>query len=85
LYAVRQYRKWQGEEEMKNRTNSDIAIGLLTVREVAEYLRVHQATVYRLLKEQKLPAFRVGSDWRFNREVIERWTIQEQKLPESSA
>jgi hypothetical protein len=33
----------------------------------------------------ELPAFRVGSDWRFNREVIERWTIQEQKLPESSA
>jgi excisionase family DNA binding protein len=73
------------KEEMKNRTNSDIATGLLTVREVAEYLRVHQATVYRLLKEQKLPAFRVGSDWRFNREVIERWTTQEQKLSESSA
>jgi excisionase family DNA binding protein len=70
---------------MRNQTNSNIATGLLTVREVAEYLRVHQATVYRLLKEQKLPAFRVGSDWRFNREVIERWTIQEQKLPESSA
>jgi excisionase family DNA binding protein len=80
LYAVRQYRKWQGEEEMKNRTNSDIATGLLTVREVAEYLRVHQATVYRLLKEQKLPAFRVGSDWRFNREMIDRWMIQEQEL-----
>jgi excisionase family DNA binding protein len=70
---------------MKNLTQSDMASGVLTVREVAEYLRVHQTTIYRLLKEQKLPAFRVGSDWRFNREVIERWTIQEQKLPESSA
>src|SRR5713226_1558532 len=29
--------------------------------------------------EQKLPAFRVGSDWRFNREEIERWMIEEQK------
>jgi excisionase family DNA binding protein len=64
---------------MKNLTQSDMASGVLTVREVAEYLRVHQTTIYRLLKEQKLPAFRVGSDWRFNREVIERWMIQEQK------
>jgi excisionase family DNA binding protein len=52
---------------------------VLTVRELAGYLRVHQATVYRLLREQKLPAFRVGADWRFNREVIERWMIDEQK------
>jgi len=65
---------------MKNPTHSDIATGVLTVREVAEYLRVHQTTIYRLLKEQKLPAFRVGSDWRFNREMIDRWMIQEQKL-----
>jgi excisionase family DNA binding protein len=63
---------------MAKRIYSKMETGVLTVREVAEYLRVHQATIYRLLKEQKLPAFRVGADWRFNREVIERWMIQEQ-------
>jgi excisionase family DNA binding protein len=63
---------------MAKRIHSKMETGVLTVREVAEYLRVHQATIYRLLKEQKLPAFRVGADWRFNREVIERWMIQEQ-------
>jgi excisionase family DNA binding protein len=42
-------------------------------------LRVHQTTVYRLLREHKLPAFRVGADWRFNREAIERWMTHEQK------
>jgi excisionase family DNA binding protein len=52
---------------------------VLTVRELAAYLRVHQATVYRLLREQKLPAFRVGADWRFSREAIERWMTHEQK------
>ena len=52
---------------------------MLTVRELAGYLRIHQVTVYRLLREQKLPAFRVGSDWRFNREAIERWMTHEQK------
>ena len=52
---------------------------VLTVRELAGYLRVHQSTVYRQLREQKLPSFRVGSAWRFNREEIERWMVHEQK------
>ncbi len=42
-------------------------------------LTVRQPTVYRLPREQKLPAFRVGADWRFNRAEIERWMIDEQK------
>jgi excisionase family DNA binding protein len=57
----------------------DMGHPVLTVRELAGYLRVHQTTVYRLLREQKLPAFRVGSDWRFNREAIEQWMIHEQQ------
>jgi excisionase family DNA binding protein len=50
---------------------------ILTVREVAQYLRVHQTTVYRLVKQHRLPAFQVGSDWRFNREEIQRWTMNQ--------
>ena len=46
---------------------------ILTVDELSEYLHVHRTTIYRLLNEGKLPGFRVGSDWRFNREEIERW------------
>jgi len=46
---------------------------IMTVSEVAEYLRVHSTTVYRLLKQGKLPAFKVGSDWRFNVEAIDLW------------
>ena len=46
---------------------------ILTVDELSEYLHVHRTTIYRLLKEGKLPGFRVGSDWRFNSEEIERW------------
>jgi excisionase family DNA binding protein len=46
---------------------------------IGGYLRGHQTTVYRLIRGQKLPAFRVGSDWRFNREEIERWMMHEQK------
>jgi excisionase family DNA binding protein len=50
---------------------------ILTVREVAQYLRIHKTTVYRLLKEHKLPAFQVGSDWRFHREEIKRWMMNQ--------
>jgi excisionase family DNA binding protein len=49
---------------------------LLTLEEVAEFLHVHQSTIYRLLKSQSIPAFKLGSDWRFNQESIERWIAQ---------
>jgi excisionase family DNA binding protein len=46
---------------------------VLTLEEVAGYLRVHPSTVYRLLKKRQIPAFKVGSDWRFNLESIDHW------------
>jgi excisionase family DNA binding protein len=46
---------------------------VLTVQEVSTYLRVHPSTIYRMLKKNQLPAFRVGSDWRFTVEAIDRW------------
>lgn len=45
----------------------------MTVKDVAAYLRVHPATVYRLLRQGKLPAFRVGADWRFRQDQIVAW------------
>jgi len=46
---------------------------VLTVQEVSNYLRVHPSTIYRMLKKNLLPAFRVGSDWRFTIEAIDKW------------
>ena len=46
---------------------------VMTLEEVASYLRVHPSTIDRLLKRKELPAFKVGSDWRFNQESIDRW------------
>jgi len=45
----------------------------LTVAELAAHLQIHKSTIYRLLREGKLPGFRIGSDWRFAIEEIERW------------
>ena len=46
---------------------------VMTVQEVSSYLRVHPSTIYRMLKRHELPAFRVGSDWRFTVDAIDRW------------
>jgi excisionase family DNA binding protein len=46
---------------------------VLRLNEVADYLRVHPSTIYRLLRKKQLPAFKVGSDWRFNLESIDQW------------
>jgi excisionase family DNA binding protein len=47
----------------------------MTVSETAEYLKLHPTTLYRLLKRQAIPGFRIGSDWRFNVEEIDRWRL----------
>jgi excisionase family DNA binding protein len=46
---------------------------VMTLEEVSRYLHVHPSTVYRLLKRREIPAFRIGSDWRFNNETIDLW------------
>ena len=46
---------------------------VLTLEETAEFLHVHPSTVYRLLRNRSIPAFKIGSNWRFNQESIDRW------------
>jgi len=46
---------------------------ILTVKEVSDYLRVNPSTIYRLLRRGGIPAFKVGSDWRFDLQAIDNW------------
>ena len=46
---------------------------ILTLSEVAEYLKVAERTIYRLAGARKLPAFKVGGAWRFSRAEIDEW------------
>lgn len=48
---------------------------VMTVKEVSDYLKVHSSMVYLQLKRGEIPAFKVGSDWRFNIESIDRWRL----------
>src|ERR1700675_4872715 len=45
----------------------------LTTEEVLEYLQVNLRTVYRLIKAGKIPAVRVGRQWRFRKRDIDGW------------
>jgi excisionase family DNA binding protein len=49
---------------------------ILTVREVAEYLRMSEAKVYRLANERHLPAIRIGKSWRFRKDLLDEWLSQ---------
>jgi excisionase family DNA binding protein len=50
---------------------------ILTILEVATFLKVAQRTVYRLAAAKKIPAFKVGGVWRFSRAEIENWIKQQ--------
>ncbi len=55
--------------------NNDI----MTVDEVAEYLKVSKKSIYRLVKSGKLPAKKVLNKWRFSRDRIKEWIESEKQ------
>ena len=54
---------------------------VLTVHDVAVYLRLSEAKVYRMAREGRVPAFRLGKSWRFRRDMIEEWIRREAGWP----
>jgi excisionase family DNA binding protein len=50
---------------------------ILTLAEVAQYLKVAERTIYRLAAGRKIPAFKVGGAWRFSKPEIDRWINRE--------
>jgi excisionase family DNA binding protein len=47
-----------------------------TVHDVAEYLRMSEAKVYRLVRDQQLPVVRIGKTWRFRKDLLDHWLDQ---------
>ncbi|HJX37331.1 MAG TPA: helix-turn-helix domain-containing protein [Anaerolineae bacterium] len=46
---------------------------IMTVRELAVYLRMHEMTIYRMARHGEIPAYKVGNRWRFNKHRVEEW------------
>lgn len=46
---------------------------VMTVIDVADYLKVHPMTIYKYVREGKIPAFKIGTSWRIKKDSIEKW------------
>lgn len=46
---------------------------MLTIAQVATFLKLHELTVRRLAREGELPAFKIGRQWRIKRDLLEKW------------
>ena len=60
---------------MGRRMGTDV----MTIREVAEYLKLTEKTAYRLAAERKIPGFKVGGAWRFKLSDLEKWIERQSK------
>ena len=46
---------------------------IYNIKEVADYLGIHTSTVYKYAQKGKIPAFKIGSDWRFTKKSLDQW------------
>jgi len=52
---------------------------IMTVHEVAKYLRLHEISIYRMCQKGKIPAFKIGKSWRFKKDRIDEWLLKEKR------
>jgi excisionase family DNA binding protein len=55
---------------------------IMTLEEVARFLRLNKSTIYRMAREGTLPAWKLGNVWRFKKEAIEDWIVNSQRAHE---
>ncbi len=55
----------------------DQASDIMTIEEVADFLRIPVSSVYKLAQEGKIPAQKVGRHWRFHRPTLTKWIARE--------
>jgi len=64
-------------------SNSRHVHEILTLEEVAHYLRLKPQTIYKWAQEKRIPAVKLGKEWRFRRSVLDRW-LDDRMLGEES-
>lgn len=58
---------------------------IMTIKEVSNYLKVTERTIYRLAAGKQTPAFKVGGSWRFSRSEIDQWIKCQSSMPMDQA
>jgi len=49
----------------------------MTLEEVADYLKLKPQTLYTWAQEKKIPAAKLGKEWRFKKSIIDEWIVQQ--------
>jgi excisionase family DNA binding protein len=49
---------------------------VLTIEELAAYLKISKSTLYKLVQNGEIPGQKVGKHWRFRRDIIDRWMAE---------
>lgn len=53
-----------------------MASDIMTLEEVAEYLRLKPQTIYTWAQEKKIPGAKLGKEWRFKKSIIDEWYLR---------
>ena len=54
---------------MENKNNKQI----MDIKELAEYLGIGRSTIYNLIRQKKIPASKIGKQYRFSKDVVDTW------------
>ncbi len=65
--------------------NSQEVAAIMTIKEVSDYLKVTERTIYRLAAGKQIPSFKVGGSWRFSRSEIDHWIKSQSSMPMEQA
>lgn len=65
--------------------SSSDSVSIMTIKEVSDYLKVTERTIYRLAAGKQIPAFKVGGSWRFSRSEIDLWIKSQSSMPMDQA
>ena len=58
---------------------------VLTIDELSVYLKISKSTLYKLVREGKIPCQKVGRHWRFRKDAIDRWLEQSEDRRQEKA
>lgn len=72
------------ESAEKNNEDASDRPTIMTLDEVADYLRVHRSTVYRMAREGAIPSIKVANQWRFHKDRIDSWLVDRERETRSS-
>jgi excisionase family DNA binding protein len=61
----------------ENRRGCDLESDIMTLEEVATYLKLKPQTLYTWAQERKIPAAKLGKEWRFKKSIIDEWILQQ--------